>query len=99
MIAAAGIESSAAAGTFVTARHVLRDAELATTRAAKHGRQAPLFSRPDLNWMACQGVMAILAGIIDAAAFHLNRNDVESGSVVSAARLIVTSDPVSFWAR
>jgi len=34
--------------------------------------------------MACQRLVTILAGIIDAAAFHLDSNDVESGLVMSA---------------
>ena len=98
MIAAARIEGSAAAGTHVATRHILRNAELAATNAAKHGRLTPLLLRPDLNWMVRQSLVALLAGVIDAAALHPDRDDVESGSVVSAAGLSIEIDPANFGA-
>ena len=98
MIAAAGIEGSAAAGTHVATCHVLRDAEFAAASAAKHGRLTPLLLRPDLNRMVGQSFVALLAGVIDPAALHPDRDDVESGSVVSAACLSIEIDPANFGA-
>jgi hypothetical protein len=43
--------------------------------------------------------VAILAGIIDAAALHPDRDDVESGSIVSAAGLRIQIDSANFKAR
>ena len=98
MIAAAGIEGSAAVETYIATRHVLRNAELAAASAAKHGRLTPLLLRPDLYWMVGQSFVALLAGVVDAAALHPDRNDVESGSIVSAAGLSIEFDPANFGA-
>jgi len=42
--------------------------------------------------MIGQCVVALLAGIVDAAALHLDGDDVELGPIVSAARLRVQID-------
>ena len=42
---------------------------------------------PDFNRMARERIVAVLAGVVDAAAFHFDGNDVERGVVVEAAGL------------
>jgi hypothetical protein len=47
--------------------------------------------------MACEEFMAILAGIVDAAAGHLDGDDVERGVVMNATRLRIYFHSPDFW--
>jgi hypothetical protein len=49
--------------------------------------------------MAGESFVAILAGIVFAAALHLDGDDVDCASIVGAAGLLVEADSVDFWAR
>jgi hypothetical protein len=99
MIAATGIKGGIAIWALIAARHVLRDAQLISAGAAENRRLVPLLPRPGLNRVVCQRVMALLAGVIDAAAFHPDGNDVEFGSVMSAACRGIEFDPANFRVR
>ncbi len=48
--------------------------------------------------MAGEGVVTILAGIVDAAALHPDSEDVELGSIVRAARLLIEIDSANLGA-
>ena len=80
----------------MTARRILHDAEFISAGAAEHSGLSPILPRPDLDRMIRKSLMALLAGVIDATAFHPNGNNVESGSVVSTACLSVEIDPANF---
>ena len=54
----------------------------------------PFGLRPRREGMACQGVVAILAGVISGAAFHFDGDDVEGRVVVEAASLGVEFEAV-----
>lgn len=99
VFAAAGIKGGAATTTCVAAREVLLDAHFLSADAAQDGEFSPLRLRPDLDGMVSQGIVAVFACVINAAALHLDRNDVESGSIVSAARLRIEIDSENLWAR
>lgn len=62
--------------------------------AAEQGELIPFGSRPNFYIVIRQGVMTILAGVETITAFHLDRDDVHSGAMVSAARLRVNIDSV-----
>jgi hypothetical protein len=47
--------------------------------------------------MACEEFMAILAGIVDTAAGHLDGDDVERGVIVDATRLRIYFHSPDFW--
>jgi hypothetical protein len=47
--------------------------------------------------MACEGIVAILAGVVDAAAFHFDGDDIERGVVMEAAGLRVEVQAEDFW--
>jgi hypothetical protein len=98
MLAAAGIESGAAGGTLVATGHIPLDAHLISAGAAQYCGLCPLRLRPNLDRMICQSFMAILAGVIDAATFHLYRDNIENGSIVCTARLCVQIDSPNFMA-
>lgn len=99
MFAAGGIESSAAGRALVAAAEIVRDGHLTAAGAAQHRAHGPLGARPDLDRMVREGLVAILAGVIDTAALHPDRDDVESGSIVSAAGLRIQIDSANLRAR
>jgi hypothetical protein len=96
MIAATGIEFRIAVRTFVAACHVLCYRQFTSAGPAKHRLVVPLLRRPNLNRMACQSIMAIFAGVVDAAALHPDGNDVQGRVVVSTARLRIQSNAAHF---
>lgn len=98
MPAAAGVEGNVAGRALVAAGHVLLDAHLISTGAAQDRVLGPLGPRPDFDRMVSQSLVALLAGVVDAAAFHLDRDNVENGSIVSAARLRIQIDSANFRA-
>jgi len=98
VVAAAGIEGGVASRTLVAARHVLLDAHLTSASAAQDGKFGPLPCWPELDGVVSQGIVAILASVIVAAAFHLDRDDIESRSIVCAARLRIEIDSENLWA-
>ena len=83
-------------GTSVTACHVPCDAEFQFAGTAEHGWLAPFRLRPDFYRVVCQSLMAVFAGIVDAAALHPDCNDVQFRPIVSAARLRVEINPTNF---
>jgi len=52
----------------------------------------PFAIGPDLDRMTGEGLVAILAGVVHAAALHLNRDDVGGPVIMLAARLRVEID-------
>jgi hypothetical protein len=98
-MAAAGIEGGIAIWALIAARHVLRDAQLVSAGTAENRRLVPLLLQPDLNRVVGQRLVALLAGVINAAAFHPDGDDVEPGSVMSAAGRRIEIDPTNFRVR
>jgi hypothetical protein len=97
MFAAARIKPCSAGRAPVPAFHVLLDAHLHAARAAQHRPLSPLRPRPRFDCMAGQRLMAILAGVVNAAALHLDGDNVESCPVMRAARLRIEIDPPNLW--
>ena len=98
VFSAAGVKPNVAGRAIVAAGQVLLDAHLISTGAAQDRALSPFGLRPDFDWMISQSLVAILAGVIDAAAFHLYRDDVENGPIVSAARFCIQIDSANFRA-
>src|SRR5580704_3112747 len=96
---AAGVKRRGAGGASVVAGEVGRDAELGLAGAAEHGGRIPLGQRPKLGRMVCQRVVARAAGVVDAAAAHLQRHDVERAMPVGAAALGIELQPADFRRR
>ena len=89
MILAAGVEAGSAARTKVAAVQIFLNREFIPAGSAKNGVNMPLRARPNANGMAGENFMTILAGVVDAAAGHLDGNDVELRAPVDATRLCV----------
>ena len=47
--------------------------------------------------MIGEGVVAVFAGVVDAAAFHLDRDDVQRAAIVGAPGLGVEIDAMHGW--
>jgi hypothetical protein len=99
VLATAGIKWGTTIRTSVAACHVLLDGHFISASAAEHRRLSPFHLRPDLDRMARQSLVTLLAGEIYTAAVHLDRDNIENGSVVGAASLCIQIDSSNFGAR
>jgi hypothetical protein len=89
MVAASRVEGGMAHGANRVAFEVGGDCQLGAAGSAKNGLVVPFGLGPDFHRMSGEGVVAILAGEVDAAAFHFDGDDVERRVVVEAAGLRV----------
>jgi len=69
------------------ALHVLLNGEFCAAGAAEDCLLVPLALRPDFDRMIGERGVAVLAGIVDATALHLDRNNVAWPVIVPAASL------------
>jgi len=97
MAAASGIESGAAMRAARVAREIGGNGEGGAAGATEDGGLVKLGWRPRLEGVVGESVVAILAGVEEAAAAHLDGNDVGGLVVVEAARLRVEVEAVDFW--
>lgn len=81
----------------VPARQVAADREFGATRAAQDGFPAPLALRPNLDFVISQRSVAIFAGVVNAAAFHFDGDDVDGLVEVCATSLGIDIDPAHLW--
>lgn len=86
VVAAAGVEPGAARRANILTIEVLPDAKLNSASTAQHRLRLELRHRPHRGGVIRERVVAIVAGIIFAAAFHLDRNDVERRMPMRASR-------------
>src|ERR1700691_5728555 len=99
MIAAARIERGVTMRASIIARPIFADGHFIPASAAEHRGLVPLLLRPDLDRMAGQSLVTLLAGVIDSTALHFDGDDVERGPIVSAAGLRIQIDSANFGAR
>jgi len=97
VVAASGVEGSLAGGAAGVALQVLGDGEFGVAGSAEDGRLVPFGIGPDLGGMPGEGNMAILAGVIEAAAPHLDGDDVGGAVVVEAAGLGIEVQSADVW--
>ena len=97
VVAAGVVERSLAGGAAGVALEVLGDGEFGTAGSAEDGRLLPLRLRPDLDGMPGQRNVAILAGVVEAAALHLDGDDVGGAVVVEASGLGIEVQSADFW--
>ncbi len=96
MVAAGGVEGSVAGGAAGIAMKVLGNGEFGAAGSAEDGGLVPLGLRPDLDGMAGQGRMAILASVIEAAALHPDCDNVGGAVVVEATGLGIEVQSADF---
>jgi hypothetical protein len=99
MLATAGIERGAAIRASVAACHVFLDGHFISASPAEHRGLSPFRPQPNLDLMAGQCLVTLLAGEIYTAALHLDGDHVESGPIVSAPSLCIQIDSANFGAR
>jgi hypothetical protein len=87
MVAASGVEGGMAVRANRVALKVSGDCQLGAAGAAKNGLVVPIGLGPDFNRMAREGLVTILASVVDAAAFHFDGDDVAWTVVMGAAGL------------
>ena len=97
VVAAGRVERRVASGTARVAREILRDGEFDAAGSAEDGGLAPFGLRPDFDGMAGESNVAILAGVVEAAALHLNGDNVGGPVVVEAAGLGIEVQAVDLW--
>ena len=89
VVAAGGVKGGVAVRAAGIAREIVGDGKSCAASAAENGGFVEFGMRPGFERMAGEGVVAILAGIEEAAAAHLDRDDVECGMVMETAGLRV----------
>lgn len=92
MLLAARIEARVTIWTLVSAFLVLADSQLCTTTSAKDRFLIPLTLRPHRHRVVRQLSMTIAAGIVEAAAFHFDGNDVRGSVIVPTTSLEIEID-------
>lgn len=97
VVSTSGIESLPARRAAAFAAHVLVDGQFSAAGATKNDSPAPFHLRPDLDRMIGQGVVTILAGIVNPTALHLDRDNVCGSVIVLATSLRIKTDATNFW--
>ena len=96
MISAAGIEACSALRTAVSVRHILSNGQSVPANSTQYGEFIPLRNWPYLKSMVLQGIVAVLACVEKATAFHLDCDNVDLRVIVRTSRLRVYVDSVDF---
>ncbi|HMH11783.1 MAG TPA: hypothetical protein VK578_01625 [Edaphobacter sp.] len=94
VVSAPRIEHRATAWALVGTLQVLPDGQLYSAYPTQNCRLIPFPLWPDLDRMAGQCVMAVLARIVGAAALHLDRDDIHGFVVMSATSLSIKTNSV-----
>jgi len=97
VVATSGIEILTTTWAATLALHILLDGQRYAAGATKYGSFAPFRLGPYLDRMIGERVMTILASIVDAAAPHLDRDDVSGSVIVLATGLPIKIDATNFW--
>ena len=84
---AAWVEASLAVGTHGAAVHIFSNRQFVPADSAENCPHVPLSGRPHADCMSRKKLMAILAGIVDAAVCHFDRDNIERRMVVGAPGL------------
>jgi hypothetical protein len=87
VVAAAWIESCMTMRAAGIGLDIGRDGDFGAAGSAQDSLRLPFGLRPGFEGVVGKGAVAILAGIVGGAAFHLDGDDVEGGVVVEAAGL------------
>ena len=97
MVSAARVEVLAASRASRFAPHVLMYGQLRAAGAAEYRSLMELALRPDLDRVTGECLVAILARIVNAAALHLDRDDIRWAVIVLAACLRIEIDATRAW--
>jgi hypothetical protein len=87
VVPASRIEPRSASGAACITLHVLENSLSCATGAAKYGMLVPFTLRPDCYRMIGERLVAILAGIVQAATFHLYGDNVSRPVIMLATGL------------
>jgi hypothetical protein len=96
VVAAARIEGCVAMRAARIGLEIRRDGNFGAAGSAKDGWSVPFSFRPGFEGVAGQRVVAVFAGVIGGATFHLDGDDIEGGVVVKAAGLGVEAEASDF---
>jgi hypothetical protein len=96
VILAAGIKGCAAFRAAVLASHIFSNSQRGLASSAENGALLLFGGRPRFERVASQRVVTFFAGIEDAAAAHLDGDDVRRLVIVPAAGLRIELDAADF---
>jgi len=97
VVSASRIEPLATSRAARFALYVLMDGDLCPAGATQYCSLVPFALRPNLNRMAGEGLVAILAGVVNGAALRLNRNNVSWAVVMRTPGLGIEIDATHRW--
>lgn len=96
VIAAGGVEGGVAMGAAGITLKIGGDGKCRTTIAAENCLFVPLRFGPGFDAVVGKSVMAVFTSVVDAAALHLDCDDIELGVVMKAAGLGIEIEAVDF---
>ena len=99
VVFAARIEGRVAFGALKVTLQILLDRQFGATSTTENRFFDPFTLRPGLGWVIGQRRMAVFAGVIQAAAAHLDGDDVGGSVVVTASRLEIKIGAVNYVSR
>ncbi|MGC0772088.1 MAG: hypothetical protein WB543_04070 [Candidatus Acidiferrum sp.] len=99
VVAAGGVEGGVARGADRITLEVGGDGESGTAGAAEDSVLMELGGGPRLDGVVGQGIVAVFAGVEEAAALHFDGDDVERGMEVKAASLGIEMEAVDVCSR
>jgi hypothetical protein len=99
VVAAGGVEEGVARGADRITLEVSGDGESGAASAAEDSVLMELGGGPRLDGVIGERVVAVFAGVEEAAALHFDGDDIERGMVVKAAGLWIEMEAVDVWSR
>jgi hypothetical protein len=96
MVAAGGVEGGVAVGAARVGFEVGGDGELGAAGSAEDGFGVPFRFRPGFEGVGGEGRVAVFAGVVDAAAFRFDGDDVERRVVVETASFWIEAEAADF---
>lgn len=96
VVAAERVEGGVAGRTTRVALEVFGDRQLSAAGSTKNAFLVPFTLRPHFDGVACEGVVAVFAGVVGGAAIHFDGDDVGGTVVVKAAGLGVEVEAADF---
>jgi len=97
VVAAGGIERRGTRGAPRFGLQVFANGKLCAAGSAQNGLLVEFAAWPDLDGMTGERDVAVLAGVVHAAALHFDGDNVGGRMVVQATRLRIELQPADVW--
>lgn len=97
VVAASGVEGGAAEWALRRAFEIVGNGQLCAAGAAQNRCMVPFAAGPNFHGMTGERDVAVSAGIVNAAAFHFDGDNVRRRVVMQATRLGIEIQSADLW--